>query len=125
MECNSCGYAKLVSNRSKKHFSECEARNIEFEAFEYMGESGPVSREGAKVLRANSRSVSDIGSGMERNTQIRIVIGLIGIILLVTGAWMLFSGSYGDSFVVWITFMVIGFIFMVIGFGVEICLDCN
>jgi len=135
MECNSCGYAELVSDRRLKSCPECGATDIEFES-DPLAESGAVAEAEHNAdpevgLRAPSRPVpksprsgSGIGAGMSSGTQIRIIFGLIGFILLMSGVGMISTGGLGGNFMVMITLMVIGFIFLAIATKGEICCSC-
>lgn len=174
LECNSCGYAELVSDRGVKYCPECGSSDIEYET-DPLAESRQVKRlepdpfpelvrsassgvdsekskevepeaetksepeaEPEQVSKAPSRPVytwtepqssrrrSGYGSGMSEGTQARIVIGLVGFILMMSGLGLLVSGLGGGfgSLGGMITLMVIGFILLAIATKGEICNCC-
>ena len=60
LECNSCGYAELVSDRRQAHCPECQSTDIEFQS-DPLAESRAVPEEDQGVvvpsfLRASSHN---------------------------------------------------------------------
>ena len=86
MECNSCGYAELVSDRRIVHCPECDATDIEFES-DPLAEGRIISEAEAAVLAAEfiavpradpdvvpmafSQPIRPVPEVTERRTQIR------------------------------------------------------
>lgn len=144
MECKSCGYADLVSDTRLVDCPECGSADINFESDPFAessvvaktepyadpevvpkSPSPPITRAPSRpVPRLRSRSGSGIGTGMSSSTQIRIVFGLIGFILLMSGVGMLSTGGLGGNFTTMIALMVIGFIFLAVATKGEICCSC-
>jgi predicted ATP-dependent serine protease len=131
LECNSCGYAELVRDRLKSKCPECGSSDVFFEtkteASRQM-DSKVVPNVNPKVHsksvpRTVPKTPSRTGSGtwesMEKTTQARIIIGLMGFIFVLVGVVVI-----GSSFIGAITMLVIGFILLVIASKGEICCNC-
>lgn len=174
LECNSCGYAELVSDMSIRYCPECNSSDIGFETdplaesraiakvepepfpelvpkvpsgegqkLEHKSEakpkvepwraprgpSEPVPKPPSRPVRQSSRRQSGYRSGMSEGVQIRIVLGIIGIVMLLSAGGIIlsglsgiFSGGFGGLAGA-ITLGVIGVIFLAIATKGEIC-DC-
>ena len=109
LECRDCRFEIKDTNKSIKSCPRCGSANIEF--ITKFGESKP-------------NKLGLFGS-MTTSMQVRIVLGLIGIILMLVGAFSLNLRSpsmFGLSGA--ITLIIVGFILFAIATKGGVCLTC-
>ncbi|MFX1453886.1 MAG: hypothetical protein ACFFDB_00790 [Promethearchaeota archaeon] len=152
LECNSCGHVEMVDYEDVQFCPECGSSDVKFEMEpEVKSEVKPEresevkpkfepkirSKEFPEVWGASYRSPtrsthrrSLTSTGMSEGAKIRLVLGIIGAIMLLSavviflsGMSEIFSGSFGRLTGL-ITLAVIGFILLAIATKGDIC-DCN
>ena len=152
LECNSCGYAELVSDQTVHYCPQCGSSDLEFitdplaesettpktdlELIKEPEDKSEIDVEPELTPKKPTRRVytwtqpkpSEKGTAAARRetAQTRLLFGVIGLIMMIGGLVLLFYGVVrgGSSFTGGaITLIVIGIIFLTIGTK-GVCCQC-
>ncbi|MFW9821519.1 MAG: hypothetical protein ACFFE4_01200 [Candidatus Thorarchaeota archaeon] len=148
VECNSCGHMEIVDYEDVQFCPECGSSDVKFELapetepkvtseikVEVMAErkseidpDSPLRRVYTWTERKSSQRhsgySSGTGFGMSEGAKIRLVLGIVGFIMVLSAIGMFvtgMSGGFSGGFTGIIVLAVIGFIFLAIATKGEIC----
>jgi len=119
LECKSCGNI-IVRETQILACPQCGSSNLR----EVSTPEAPRKDISRYSRSSQPRTTSGYWERMSSGTQARVVVGLIGFILLMSGVGMLATGGLGGNFTTMIGLMVVGFIFLAIASKGEICCSC-